>query len=251
MDGMLMFAKYAFPPNSLQFCGPSDNKALFEILGAGDLQKNRNELKNLLLQFQGAVPYLRLIAAKNGIKDIFDKRVVEAYWLGNSLLGKIQASDLSSHLESRFLKSIRKKDWSWLVDKSLPGARPCHNFHVFDIYRRVATPNQNQSYKIVENMNNCRISWGKIEAVDLNEGKGKQCFGMALVTWSPLIFWENKFSLLKTSVARRAYLSDPEIKYGDIVSLHWDYVCDKITPVQKKNLEYWTNYHLKLANQTI
>ena len=36
--------------------------------------------------FEGAYPYLELIASENGIADPLDARVVEAYWLGNDLL---------------------------------------------------------------------------------------------------------------------------------------------------------------------
>jgi hypothetical protein len=36
-------------------------------------------LRQLVLKFDGALPYLRLIAHANGVSDPFDRRVVEAY----------------------------------------------------------------------------------------------------------------------------------------------------------------------------
>jgi hypothetical protein len=38
---------------------------------------------------------------------------------------------------------------------------------------------------------------------------------------------------------------------GDIVSLHWGWVCDVLTPRQVANLARFTDHHLRLANRTI
>ena len=46
-------------------------------------------LELLARQFAGAWPYLEFIAGVSGIKDPLDRRVVEAYWLGNDLLERI------------------------------------------------------------------------------------------------------------------------------------------------------------------
>lgn len=239
-DGLLMFAKYAFPPNFLQLCGPRENNVIFEILTDGEFRRDVGELKEALLQFEGAVPYLRLIAETNGIKDIFDSNVVEAYWLGNNFLKKVEMKDVFSHLEKRFKRSIKKKDWFWLVSQSVPQAKPFHGFHVFDIYRRAGLLRSGETKNFLETMDKCRIGWGRVESV---------YSGMALANYTPLEFKEGKlgFGEIKT---KRFFVLDPLIKKDDEVSLHWDYICDKITPIQKKNLIYWTNYHLRLANQT-
>ena len=41
-------------------------------------------LRDLAAGFEGAYPYLELIAAANGIEDPLDTRVVDAYWIGNT-----------------------------------------------------------------------------------------------------------------------------------------------------------------------
>ena len=43
-------------------------------------------------QFEGAWPYLQLIAASNGIAEPLDPRVVEAYWTGNRLVTRAPPS---------------------------------------------------------------------------------------------------------------------------------------------------------------
>ncbi len=250
MAGLIKFARYAFPPNVLQFCGPAETGFVFE-----GLKKNKNtdkEFRHLLLQFSGAVPYLQLIAKSNGIEDIFDERVTEAYWLGNNLLKNVKVKDIYSHVEDRFKKNIKKKDWRWLVSGSIPEAKPFHGFHVFDIYRRAGLLRSGIRENILETMDNCRISWGRVESVDFGTEIKKPMFygGIAMINYSPLEFFEKKLRIGKETV-KNFFVIDRSFQKGNEVSLHWDYVCDKISPRQKLNLVYWTNYHLNLANKTI
>src|SRR5512141_849475 len=78
-NGAILFARYAYPPNELGYCGPPDHKALLEY-GSG--QAFDPGLVELARGFAGAWPYLEFIAAQTGIRTPLDRRVVEAYWLG-------------------------------------------------------------------------------------------------------------------------------------------------------------------------
>src|SRR5436190_5150473 len=98
-SGLLSFIRYAFMPNHLGYCGGNDAEVLFEHATDG---RSDNRLAPMLAKFSGALPYLRTIAARNGIADPFDDRVVEAYWLGNDLLGRVEAADLNRSLAERF-----------------------------------------------------------------------------------------------------------------------------------------------------
>jgi len=243
-----MFAKYAFPPNLLQFCGPAESGSVFSVLTES---KHSEKIRDLFSKFYCAVPYLQLIAGCNGVKDAFDRRVVEAYWLGNGFLNKVAAGRIYSHAENRFKKEMSKKDWFWLVEGSIPGAKPFHGFHVFDIYRRDGVPEKSDWNGAVKNMDMCRVAWGRVESIGPGrENKKKPSFGMALVKYNPLEFDGRKMRL-GGEKTRESFLLDHTIKPGDEVSLHWDYICDRITARQKNNLVYWTNYHLALANKTI
>jgi len=193
--------------------------------------------KSSLLQFEGAVPYLRLIAQANNIKDEFDARVVEAYWLGNDLLKKVSDKNLYGNIENRFKKRMSGKDWSWLVAESIREAKPHHVFHVFDIYRRAGLMRSGAIEKVLETMDNCRISWGSMT----DEG---------FVEYSPLVFKNNKLDFGEKTEKKLISL-DSTIKVGDEVSFHWNYICDKISPRQKQNLTFWTKYHLDITNKTI
>ena len=229
MNGLQLFVKYALPPNVLGYCGP----------------KFLTHNKSALLQFEGAVPYLRLIASANGIKDEFDGRVVEAYWLGNNLLEKVSDKNLYDNVANRFKKRTGTKDWFWLVSESIPKAKPHHVFHVFDVYRRAGLLRSGIKNNILDTIENCRIGWGRV--IEINPSANS---GQALVECTPIEFKENNLCLGKKTT-KKTYLLDPSIKIGDDVSLHWNYICDKITPRQKKNLTYWTKFHLNITNQTL
>ncbi len=251
MNGLVLFCKYAFPPNRLQYCGSGEYKNLFEILVEKKPEKDSEELKNLALHFEGAIPYLKLIAQANKIKDIFDWRVVEAYWLGNDLLKNIEISQFHNHLEERFRKKTKIKEWRWLERQPIKNAKPFHGFHVFDIYRQIGLLRSGNKDKIIETMDKCRIGWGKIKNINLKKNSGELNMGNAIVEYSRLQFDQAGKLQLKNGVIKNFYLLDVLLTEGANVSLHWDFICDKLTPRQKQNLIYWTNYHLNLTNQII
>ena len=97
--GPVLFARYAYPPNALGYCGPGDPSAL---LGAAAEGTDVPGLGRLAARFEGAWPYLQLIAACNGLDDPLDRRVVEAYWVGNDLIARVPASALAHSLGDRF-----------------------------------------------------------------------------------------------------------------------------------------------------
>ena len=97
--GPLMFVRYAYPPNSLGYCGPADFTAFREYAVAGVVDGG---LVQLAQAFAGAWPYLELIAHGCDISDPLDQRVVEAYWVGNELLDKVPLTDIGDSMQDRF-----------------------------------------------------------------------------------------------------------------------------------------------------
>ena len=97
--GPVLFARYAYPPNALGYCGPGDPAALLGMASEGvDLAG----LSQQAVQFEGAWPYLELIAGCNGIREPLDRRVVEAYWTGNELVTHVPTSAFIASLDDRF-----------------------------------------------------------------------------------------------------------------------------------------------------
>ena len=80
-NGAILFARYAYPPNELGYCGPPDHRALLDY---GAERAFDQGLVELARGFAGAWPYLEFIATSTGIGSPLDRRVVEAYWLGGA-----------------------------------------------------------------------------------------------------------------------------------------------------------------------
>ena len=98
VPGPVLFARYAFPPNSHGYCGPNDHTAFFEygVAGADD-----RGLRAMSQQFAGAWPYLELIAEATGLDDPLDRRVVEAYWVGSPRLDQVSTRAVGNSMEDR------------------------------------------------------------------------------------------------------------------------------------------------------
>jgi hypothetical protein len=86
-SGDVLFARYAFPPNELGYCGPADADVLLRHATSAGVPAE--EISRRARLFDGAWIYLELIAAAAGIADPMDARVVEAYWIGNDLLDAV------------------------------------------------------------------------------------------------------------------------------------------------------------------
>jgi hypothetical protein len=239
LAGPLRFIRYGFMPNRLRYCGGDGNRTLFDYGVEGVVDGG---LTPLLRAFTGALPYLQLIARSNAIPDPFDARVVEAYWLGNELLDEVEARQLYDALLDRFGKQLQGRTRAWALGKAPAGARPHHNFHVFDIHSRVGALEHS-----LETMDQCRVSWGRVTLVDGPE---------LVVDRQPLILRDGKLALGPAGAVRVARQIDgrgfaDEAAPGDWVSLHWGWVCEVLTPSQQTNLVRYTLDHLRLANQTL
>ena len=82
------FARYAFPPNELGYCGSGKAAGIDELAAHAD-------------EFDGAWPYLQAIADAAGVSDPLDEDVVRSYWVGGPLLDKVDADALLVRLRDR------------------------------------------------------------------------------------------------------------------------------------------------------
>jgi len=243
-DGVLFHAKHAFMPNSLGYCGP-DKKGQIQR----DLEGNRSddELIMTLQKFEAAYPFLKLIARSAG-RQVFDYSVPEAYWIGNRLLDLVPASDFYSfshhEIKGRDPKKVRE------VFRHLDGtAPPHHTFYVMSTYATAVVPDglnvRNEAKrKIAEVVDNCRISWGTVREVGKDELK---------VEVRRVSLDDGGLSLGRPAVRRVGY--NPEVRpfgavrAGDVVSIHWNYACDVLTPRQAKNIVRYTDADIRLVNR--
>ena len=258
-SGPVLFARYAFGPNRLGLCGPEDWRSLLE-LGAAALDSSEDQrptqkqaleidrgLRDLAAGFEGAYPYLELIAAAAGIDDPLDLRVVDAYWIGNALSDQVDPVLMTKSIDARFRTQVHADTWKWLQGKPEAGARPTHAFHVFDVFPMVGTQRRSSVADAVGLMDTCRIRWGRVQEVT----------GDSLVVNAvPLGLVDGKLALVEPKVqTARRWLDGagfvPDVGPGDVVSLHWDWACEVLSPTRLDALQRRTVHQLELANQTI
>lgn len=242
--GALLFGRYAFPPNQLGYCGPPDHQALLDYVAQSAPDKGLVELER---RFEGAYPYLVLIAHANGIADPFDERVVDAYWVGNKLLNKVQPGGFRDSLQERFGPRMDSRSFHWLTSKLAHGARPHHNFHVFDVYVRAGLMKDERAVVALDLMDSCRVSWGTVLGFE-----GDQ----VVVERSPLTLRDGKLALgepvatrVTRQVAGQGFIAAAEI--GSVVSIHWNWACDVLAPPAQARLEQASSACIKLANETL
>lgn len=238
VDGAVLFARFAYPPNALGYCGPPDAQALLEQTAAASTPG----LRVLARAFEGAWPYLELIAGASHL-DPLDPRVVEAYWIGNPLLERVGASALCRSLEDRFRRRTGR-DVERLLAAAPAGALPHHSFHVLGVYPWVGLLRSGDVANPLHVLEKCRIRWGRVQAV-----AGDQ----VQVRSRPLMWDGHRLSLGVPHDEWAVGAADglaltPSVSVGDWCALHWDWVCDVLSLRRLAALQHYTARQLAVVN---
>jgi Family of unknown function (DUF6390) len=254
-SGALLFGRYAYPPNALGYCGPDDPAGLLEQAAtpdptSGPTASNERlsaarEIGERARSFEGAWPYLQLIAGASNIGDPLDRRVVEAYWIGNALLDNVTPRLLAASIEARF-RPRAGRTWDRLAEVLPAGSRPHHSFHVFAVYPWIGLLRAGHVHEPLRVLDQCRVRWGTVEETDGN---------VAVVRTRPLI-WDG--SSLRYGPARPETVTLAaaglgfvrQVHPGEWVSLHWDWVCDRLSDHQRRALEHYSALSLTAVNRT-
>lgn len=239
-----MCARYAYAPNYYHYCGPDTHGELSEYISE---TMSDQGLVEHLRQFEVMYPYLIAIAQANGIADPLDPRVVEAYWVGNRFLDQVDVKATQSALIDRqqLTRRLSAKELKWLLPKVDQGARLHHSFHVLNVFTRTG---HHTVAHTVETMDQCRISWGQLIEPKIKNQKSK------LTLKSQKLMYEEGKLVLKPYVREAIVPADEwfgKLRVGDIVSVHWGFVCDRLTTIQAQRLARLTQHHIQLANITL
>jgi len=244
-SGATLFARFAYPPNALGYCGPADSVALWEYAASGS---NDRGLRDLARRFEGAWPYLALVAAATG-RDPLDTAVVEAYWLGGPLLDRVPARLLAAHLGERFAHRAGPH-WSDLEALANLGGRAHHNFHVFAVYPWVGMLRAGYSEEPLRVLDSCRVRWGTVTAVT---------GGATVTVRSRPLSWDGYALALAPAIEEQVRsgldAGEPEpaggLRVGDRVALHWSWVCDVLDRRRLARLQHDTMTQLRLVNTAL
>jgi hypothetical protein len=241
VPGPVLFARYAFPPNSHGFCGPADSGSFFEYGVAG---QDDGGLRALARQFAGAWPYLELIAGATGLPDPLDHRVVEAYWIGSPRLDQVGTRSVGNSMEDRF-RYMTGARFASITEGVLAGGVPHHSFAVFCIYPYTGLlTDGRKAPQALMVLDRCRIRWGRVLAVQ----------GDQVVVRSRPLTWDGRSLRLGPAETETVVQSVDGVgmvggvEPGDWVSLHWEWVCDRLTEGQVARLRAYTERHLAIVN---
>jgi hypothetical protein len=226
--GPLLFARYAYAPNALGYCGADEPRTLLEY---GDAKASDSGLAELARTFEGAWPYLQLIAAASRIDDPLDPRVVDAYWVGNGLLDAVAPDALARHVEDRFRGRVGR-GWENILDAVAVGAVPHHSFHVFAVYPWLGLMRTGIVDEPLRVLDQCRTTPARVLAVD---GDRAQVLA-PLLTWSGRELRLGPWAERDVSWRADGLAFAERLIPGDWVSLHWDFVCERLTTDRARRL---------------
>jgi hypothetical protein len=215
-SGPVRFARFAFPPNRLGYCGPAAGDELAQY-AAGHEDPG---LRALATGFDGAYPYLQLLAGANRRADPLDPEVVEAYWIGNELLDRVSSADFGNSIDVRFR---RRAGASWRhIDGAIgAGGVANHSFHVLRVMPWAGLMRDGIVDEPLEIVDRCRISWATVlEPVDADRG------GRALVRRLPLVWSGSRLVYGEPTVEE---VDAPfAVAPGDVVAIHWSWICERL-----------------------
>jgi hypothetical protein len=245
-NGLQECLKYSLPPNSLSYCGPSEFENVLEYRTTGVNDKGLGEH---ISKYHTLYSYLSFIAYENNIRNPFDIRVIKAYWIGNDLLKKFDIRRFYYHLRDtlQLKKRLKRRELETLFGKIPQGALPNHAFHVLNVpWRTGYLPIEHT----LETMDSCRIGWGRIKSQ-----KSKVKSQKLTLKYEPLIY---EGGLLKLGAPVEKHVANAingnmliDVKAGDLVSFHWDIICNKLNSQDVENLRYYTQLAINLANANI
>ncbi len=239
MIGPARFARYAYPPNALGYCGPDEAETLASYV---TVQRSHRELRHLARQFDGAWPYLELIAGIAGLDDPLHERVVEAYWVGNGLLDRTSPADIGCSSEDRFRLRIGH-NWERVVEAAGLAAVPHHSYHVFVVYPWIGLLRSGIVDEPIRVLEQCRVRWGQVQDLD----------GPGVVVSSQPLQWKGG-ELVLGDWRNETVTCDPrihrELAVGAWVSMHWDWICERLSAGQLRSLAHYSAHNLAIANAT-
>ena len=235
-DGLLRFARYAYPPNERGLCGPDRSHELAEAIRLG---VDDPDVRRLAQGFDGAWPYLVLLGSHLSKGDPLAERVVDAYWLGEPTGRSVDISSLGDSLRERF---GGRSGWSGLRDAIDAGGWPTHAYHVFMVYPWIGLIRSGLVDPGIEVVDRCRIRQGRV--IDVLDDTA--------IVVSDRLQWNGHSLEVGPTVTETVSIRETgeRLHPGALVSIHWSWICEQISERQAAWLSASQAHHLQLANES-
>jgi Family of unknown function (DUF6390) len=238
MDGVALCARFSIATNRLQYCGPADAEPdLYRAITTDD---GHAAARAHLSRFEALMPYLEAIGQKHGL-DPFDRRVVEAYWVGNSLLDAMTAADFRNLLNALARRGL-PRSFARRLEEHLPSHPLFHHaFHVSFVGVGHVTGHVETT---LANMEACRPAWGTVRERDGTTLKVERS------SWDV-----REGRLVEGSTKAVAVTCDPRVlpdaRPGATVVLHWGWPALQPDGPQLAALEEYTQRSVAAANEVL
>ena len=236
--GVEMFARYAYAPNALGYCGPP--------LGLTLRDGTVDDVRSAATKFSGAWPYLRVLSTLTGIADPLDYRLVESYWLGGGVGTELDGGEFFDALLA-IIGPQAGRYWSHLTADLAHEAAANHCFHVFGVYPWTRLLGRGMDEHPLSVLDNCRITWGTVVS-RAGDDVEVMCQGLA---------WDGRALALSEPSARLldvwadGYSAVPDVAVGDQVAVHWGRLCGRLQPAQVRALADSTDRQLRVTSQRL
>lgn len=239
-SGAALFARYAFPPNELGYCGPEGAEVLLEGGATGRVDA---EVERRARLFDGAWPYLQLIADAAGLDDPLDRRVVHAYWLGGELLDTVDREAFARRVRASFGRQpgvVERLDHS----DAVLDAGPHHGFHVLVVYPWIGLLGKDSDVPRSV-LDSCRVRWGRVVSVD--DGEAQVAVRAMRQDHGRLRLDGEETVAARWASGVHAFVTG--LQPGDQVAVHWDWICDRLDDAEAEQLHARTTAQLDAANR--
>ena len=224
------------PPNRLGYCGPGDDVLDPYVQGHED-----RGLREVAAGFEGAFPYLRLLAGSNRRTDPLDAES-----------SRPTGSATSCSIGSRCTTSARRSttdsgaapgaDWRH-IDETIASGVANHSFHVMHVMPWAGLLRDGIVDEPLRIIDRCRISWATV--VDRMPGRDRSESAVEVLIRRAPLEWSGSQLVFGQPTIERV-TSPFDVEPGDVVAVHWDWICERIDPRQLTWLRRVTNRQLQM-----
>ncbi|MET7772298.1 DUF6390 family protein [Nocardia sp. NPDC005366] len=234
-DGADLFARFAYAPNDLGYCGPPDATALRE--------GTPEQVREVARRFSGAWPYLRVMARMTGIADPLDRHLVESYWLGGGIGAQLDGETFARELLA-VIGPVAGHYWKYLTPDLAREVAPNHCFHVFGVYPWSRLLGVGPGEHPLRILDSCRITWGVVRS-RRDDDITVECRRL-IRDGRRLLLSEPGIQPAVIEGGHHRVAADADV--GDQVALHWGRVCGRLEEDQVRALAAGTERQLRVTN---
>lgn len=225
IKALQLASRFSLAPNSLGYCGrDSATERFVSCIQKGNCEFVEEELRKFIVLH----PYYKTLANITKL-PIISYELIEAYWIGNTLLDQASLEHYGWLLKAFKEQGVPDSHIAELKKNPPPVFIPNHLFQV--LYIGVGRASGAVPFNI-ESINNCMIRWGTVEKIEST-------------TITAKLHSLKKYKSTYRVIRKKESLSVntailPDLKAGDSIGVHWHMPVKKLTPQEVINLEYWT-----------